>query len=99
MAAMIENRGGDAGEGLALFAAIECVADLACLLEFGEKGGGAGDGVTRVFGELHLLHEGFLRIGTSIYELATFREITHFLVQGLPPRAFVAVFSSGLPLP
>lgn len=37
MAAMIEDRGGDAGEGLAFFAAIECVAGVAGLLEFGEK--------------------------------------------------------------
>jgi hypothetical protein len=34
--------------------------------EFGEEGRRAGDGVTRVFGELHLLHEGFLRLGAPV---------------------------------
>ena len=65
---MIENWGGDAGEGLALFAAVEGVAVFVYLLQFGEEGRGAGDGVTRVFGELHLLHEGFLRVGAPVGE-------------------------------
>ena len=68
MAAMIENGRGDAGEGLALFAAIEGVAVFAGLLQFGEEGGGAGDGVAGVFGELHLLHKGFLRLGAPVGE-------------------------------
>ena len=66
MAAMVKNGRGDTGEGLALFAAIECVAGLAGLLEFGEEGCGAGDGVACVFGELHLLHKGFLRLGAPV---------------------------------
>ena len=66
MAAMIENRRGDAGEGFALLAAIECVAVFVGLLQFGEEGRGAGDGVTRVLGELHLLHEGFLCLGAPV---------------------------------
>ena len=68
LAAMVEDGGGDAGEGFALFAAVEGVALRLDFFEFGEEGRGAGDRVARVFGELHLLHEGFLRVGAPVGE-------------------------------
>ena len=66
MAAMIKNGGGDAGEGFALFAAVEGVALRPDFFEFGEENRGACDRVARVFWELHLLYEGFLRLGASV---------------------------------
>ena len=66
MAAMIEHGRSDAGESFALFAAVEGVALRLDFFEFGEESRGAGDRVAREFGELHLLHEGFLSLGTPV---------------------------------